>query len=176
MTDPSGAVPTEQEISQTAAVLHRLQPGFLPLELFLEVTRLCATPIVELVPLRHKQGATEVLLFRRPADDPNWPNQLHTPGTVIRATDVGNGLAAPFARLYGDELCVKPSAEPVHAKTTLHTFNRGTEFAAVFYIDLADTTVPGAVWYPAGSLPEDLVATQRGFIAAAVDSFEKRRA
>ncbi len=175
MTSPSDGAPSEQEISQAAAVLNRLQPGFLPQELFMAVTRLCAVPILELVPLRRNNGKTEVLLLQRPADDPIWPSQLHTPGTFILSTDIGEGLTKPLTRLYDKELGIKPSIQPVFVDTILHKQARGTEFAAVHYIDLTGVSVPAGSWHTADVLPESIITTQRGFIAEAVKLFEKRQ-
>jgi len=175
MSGSSASAPSEQEISLAATVLRRLEPGFLPVELFLEITRLCAMPIIELVPLRKHNGQTEVLLFRRAADDPNWPNALHTPGTVVRATDVSDGFSVPLSRLYSEELLTQPENEPVFVDVKLHRSNRGTEFAAVLYVDLTGTVAPTGEWRPSEQLPEDLVASQRTFIDKAVELFEKEQ-
>ena len=164
--------PTPEEINQAANVLSRLTPGFLPKPIFLETARLCTTPIVELVPVRNNNGTTEVLLFKRDDDDPTWPGQLHTPGTVVRATDEGDGFHKPFQRLYADELQFQPEPTPRLVTQTLHKVARGTELATIFYVDLTNSEPPVGKWYPADELPDSLVETQRGFIAEAVKAFK----
>lgn len=170
----AGKSPGQEEIQEAAQVLARLNPGFLPKEIFEEVTRLCATPILELVPLRKNEnsGQVEVLLLKRSANDPVWPGQLHTPGTVVRATDVGDALEVPLERLYGSELQLQASADPVFVEIKLHKVARGTELATIMYVDLSNKDVSVGTWYPSNFLPENLVTTQRDFIIKAVNIFQ----
>jgi hypothetical protein len=168
--------PTDEEISQAASILRRLSPGSLPLDIFLETARLTTTPIIELVPLRTNDGKTEVLLFKRAEDDPTWPGQFHTPGTVIRSTDASTGIQAPLSRIYIDALQVKPDSQPRYVTSLLHKVARGSEMATVFYIDMSEADSTQGVWYPADQLPDSIVATQLGFIADAVAMFEGEKA
>lgn len=167
--------PSQDEIEHAASVLARLQPGFLPKELFGEVTRLWTTSIVEVVPVRHGHNGPEVLLFERPADDPNWPGQLHTPGTVVRPTDVSDdgGIAKPLQRIYESELGFQPQNPPSLVGNLLHQVHRGTEAATVLYVDLTGTETSSGTWHDAHSLPANIVDTQKDFINNAVDAFER---
>src|SRR5207248_4789571 len=74
--------------------LSKLQPGRLPLDVFLEVARLTVTPVIEIVPICRQDGILRVLLMKRSDDDPIWAGLWHTPGTVIRAFDetLGDGI------------------------------------------------------------------------------------
>jgi hypothetical protein len=164
----------ETEEAQTiASLLSKLQPGFLPKEVFYEVTRLVVTPIVEVVPLRKgASGKTEVLLTKREEDDPNWPGMLHTPGTVVLATDEENSYESAFQRI-ANELGDVNTARPQFVNNTLHKGNRGMESALVFYSEVLGEPSVGS-FYPADNLPESIVDTQVPFIEEAVRSFEAR--
>ncbi len=167
--------PTEKEISDAASVLSRLDPGFLPKEIFFETTRLTVTPIIEVVPVRHSNNRTEVLLMVRPDDDPNWPGMLHTPGTVLRSTDVSHGFKGALNRIYDDELGFRPEKNPIQATVNFHTVTRGAELATVFYLDLGNDTTPRGHWFDAHNLPDSIVDTQIEFINSAVGAFEEDR-
>jgi hypothetical protein len=113
-------------IEQTASMLSKFEPGFLPYPVFEQIARLVALPIVEFIPLRLKDNKVEVLLIDRDKDDPYWPNMLHTPGTVIRSTDLNqkhiNWLA--FERILGDELNDTKISSPHYVGSILHQSNR----------------------------------------------------
>ncbi len=167
---------SDEEIRQAAAVLSKLPAGYLPKEIFLEVTRLCVTPIAEVVPLRQSSsGTTEVLLLQRPDDDPNWPSMLHTPGTVIRATDIDKGIEGSLERIIDSEIGVRTEKKPILVGLEFHQVARGPEMAQVYAIDLTGDKVTNGVWYSVDNLPPNIVDTQLGFIARAIDSYENRQ-
>lgn len=99
---------------QLAALLSSMEPGFLPYDIFVQIARLVVLSIIEFVPLRkNKNGNIEVLLLSRGMDDPIWPGELHTPGTVVRPTDTQGGMYLAFERILDDELKgAKVSAPP----------------------------------------------------------------
>ncbi len=112
------APPSPEEIKQASDILARLDPGRLPLDIFIEVARLTVTPIIEVVPLRkNKDGKTEVLLTERDASDSIWAGMLHTPGTVIRANDSDSNNLDAFQRI----LALAPYLALLGAKLTLQT-------------------------------------------------------
>jgi hypothetical protein len=165
--------PSSEEIKQAAEVLSRLQPGTLPKELFYEFTRLWVTSIIEVVPCRrNSQDQTEVLLLQRPDDDPNWPGMYHTPGTVVRPTDVQDGIETALNRIFSDELNL---AQPVPTQLVdieFHQVSRGPEMAQVYTSDLTGLDIDHGTWCPADQLPDTIVDTQRDFIHTAVSSFQ----
>jgi hypothetical protein len=166
------AEPTQAEIHQAASILARLGPGFLPFDIFSQVARLCVMPILELVPLRRNHaGQLEILLFKRPGNDPHWANGLHTPGTVIRATDVGHELDAALIRLYDEDLTFRPKVEPIFVGTMFYKAARGSEFSTISYIDLSGMETPAGTWHLYDQLPGDAIPIQRDFIARAVQMF-----
>lgn len=168
--------PSHEELSMAADVIARLpKNGLWPKELFYAVAERVVMPIVEIVPLRRVDNSTEVLLLKRPDDDPNWPGQLHTPGTVLRTTDLdGGGMQSAFDRIAQDELHMSLPTEPQLVGYDFHPVDRGPEMATVFSLDLSGVEDVTGAWYGAEALPQNVVGTQREFIARAVQSFEGR--
>lgn len=166
--------PTAEEITAAAAVLKKLKPGFLPKEIFLEITRLTTTSIVEIVPLRRGSVGIEILLLPRDADDPTWPSMLHTPGTVILATDVEEGISKPLSRIATEELGMDELPKKIDFVTyAFHHSGRGAESSLVFCADLTSQNPPRGAWYPVTELPNNLVSTQTDLINDCVNYFTK---
>jgi len=157
---------TDDEIQQATDLLKKLEPGFLPYPVFEQVARLVALPILELVPYRMANGQLEILLLERPANDRFWPNALHTPGTVIRASDLNaqtHGLEAAFTRLVRDELGDVRLGAPQFVASLLHESKRGTEQAQVYCAELLEEPKVGKL-FAVSELPENLIAQQHDFI------------
>lgn len=169
-------VVTDEEVKQTTELLKKLEPGFLPYPLFEQVARLVALPTVEFVPLRKNNNVTEVLLIARVTDDPLWPGMLHTPGTVIRATDFHGtnaaGIWLPFERLLKDELKDTKLSEPNYVGSLLQKSKRGVEQAQLYWVEVLDQPVVGE-FYAVDSLPDSLIEAQRTFIAEAARHFDR---
>jgi hypothetical protein len=153
--------------NETALRLAELEPGALPLPVFLEVARLTVTPVVEFMPLRTSPRGVEVLLLEREESDPVWGGLLHTPGTVVRASDSEGSFTDASARLVDGELAgTRLAGEPVFVETLLHRVRRGTELAHVYYVEVAGSPARG-VFEQVASLPERVVESQRAFIVRA---------
>jgi hypothetical protein len=168
--------PTSEEIAAAARTLSRLRPGFLPLPIFLETTRLTVSSIVEVVPLRKRGDSVQVLLTKRDDDDPNWPGMLHTPGTVVRPTDEEGSYASAFGRILGGELAsVELAGEPQYVNSILHKVKRGMEDAKVFFVEVNGEPTTGT-FHDVTSLPENIVDTQIGFIQMAAEKFAESQA
>jgi len=168
---------TEDEIFQTADLLGKLEPGFLPLPIFEQVARLVALPVLELVPFRWHGDAVEVLLIQRSSDDPLWPGMWHTPGTVVRATDLYTDDGkdwAPFNRLMHDELKETPIGKPRFVASLLHQSKRGVEQAQVYWVEVLGEAHTGQ-FFPLPNLPDNLIASQRKFIEEAITSFKHHK-
>lgn len=160
--------PTGPEIDLAAAVLARLAPGFLPLPVFLQVARLSVTPVIEVVPVRRgPDGRVQVLLLQRPPEGAHWAGMVHTPGTVVRASDTDPGFADAFDRILGGEMAGVACGPPRFVRTVFHRVRRGVELAQVFRVEVLEEPTVGR-FCDADGLPENLVDTQREFIAAAV--------
>lgn len=164
-------VETKDKIHELTTLLAELQPGFYPEPLFLEFCRLTASPIVEVVPLRKNGEAVEVLLLERRADDPVFAGQVHTPGTVIRPDDTLGSFNDAFQRLLAGELHGVATTEPVFVTNILHDVGRGTEASHIHWVKVLGEPAVGQ-WYPADSLPDNLVRGQLDFIPLAVEHFK----
>lgn len=166
----------KENIQRVADLLKQLEPGFLPYPIFEQIARLVTLPIIEVIPLRWKQGKVEVLLLERPADDPFWPKMLHTPGTVIRATDLhrpeaDNQLA--FDRIAHDELDDTEIGQPNYVGSLFHKSKRGTEQAQLYWVEVVDEPKIGR-FYSVDALPASLIDSQVTFINAAAIDFERK--
>lgn len=166
--------PTAKEIQTAARVLSKLEPGFLPRPIFEQVTRLNVTPIIELVPLRKGANYIEVLLLKRADDDPSWPGMLHTPGTVLRSTDIKSGIEGALERIFTEELGVSPISHPIFYDTVFHKVKRGSELASVYYVDMDSAEVAAGQWYRVDNLPDSIVDTQIKFIKTCARDFLER--
>lgn len=163
---------TDEEIATAKNMLTKLEPGFLPFDIFMEVSRLVTLSIVEIVPLRKREGIIEVLLTKRDADDPFWPNMLHTPGVVVRPTDEEGSYVSAFRRILDDELAlVGLNGTPQYVQSTLHKSRRCMEDAKIFYVEVTGQPMTGT-FYDAMNLPETIIDSQIDFIQAAVHRFQ----
>lgn len=80
---------SSSEIHDIAEKLKKLQPGFIPFELFCQFNRLKVTVTIEVVPLcLDPHGDINVVLFNRGPNDAWWPNLYHTPGTCLLDGDI----------------------------------------------------------------------------------------
>lgn len=164
------------DIKATTELLQKLEPGFLPYPIFSQIARLVVLPILEVIPLRLVEGRVEVLLIKREADDELWPGALHTPGTVIRATDTTNSQSLiPFARILHDELKDTPVGTPHYLGSIFHESKRGSEQAQLYWVEVTGEPKTGA-FYDVDALPDDLIASQLDFISKAAISFRAGRA
>lgn len=164
----------ENEISQTTDLLKKLEPGFQPYPIFEQIARLIALPVVELIPLRLHDGAVQVLLIQRAPDDPYWPNLWHTPGTIVRATDLPNGQGTnwpAFERLFHDELKGTKVGDPQFVGSLLHKSKRGVEQAQIYWVEVKDEP-PVGTFYPIDSLPLSVIESQKAFIQEAARNFQ----
>jgi hypothetical protein len=164
----------ESDIDETARLLAKLKPGFVPYPIFEQLARIMALPVVEFIPLRiGPSGAVEVLLIERDADDPFWPGMLHTPGTIVRATDAHTGEQddwQAFQRIFHDELLDTEVSVPQYVGSIFHESKRGAEQAQLYWIEVTGEPKVGAL-YPVDALPEQLIASQIAFIGQAASMF-----
>jgi hypothetical protein len=163
-----------EQIVHTAQLLHQLQPGWMPWDIFKEVARITVTSVIELVPLHRGKTGLEVLMTRRPVDDVFWPNQWHTPGTILRATDTGLTLASAFNRLFTEELQdTTRVGKPTFIDTLFCTNVRGTTLALVHWVELSANAPHVGQYFPITQLPNDRVQGQEILIEMAVKHFQQ---
>lgn len=163
------------EQKQLVLLLKKLEAGFLPYDVFVQISRLVVLSIIEFVPMRfNKNNELELLLLSRGEDDPIWPGILHTPGTVIRPTDTEGKIYVAFERILQDELCGTIVSSPHYVGSNLHKSKRGMEQAQIYWVEVLGTAKVGT-FYPLDSLPPTLMNSQRAFINLAAKSFLKTR-
>lgn len=160
---------SDEEISQVASLLSRFEPGFLPLPIFLEITRLTVASIVELVPLSLNNGKVEVFLIQREDSDQLWPGEWHNPGTVVRATDTPGSYTDALQRIFRDELNTQYH-EPTFVAPLLHKTRRGSESARIYWVEL-DQTPPAGQYFPINALPADTIQSHRKVAELAAHNF-----
>lgn len=161
-----------EEITRVAHELSKLEPGFLPLPIFLEVSRLTVTPILELVPLAIIDNKVNILMYKRSSNDPVWPDMLHTPGTVIRASDKKGSFEDPINRIVHEEMIgIKLLSKPIFYKHYFHMTKRGMQLALAYWVEV-DGNFNSDMFYDAHELPKNTVDTQLKFINDALKAFE----
>lgn len=163
---------SSKEISMAVNILKKIDPGFLPLELFIEFARLYVTPIIEIVPIRiDRRGEIRIILLKRDKSDPIWPGQLHTPGTVLRTSDKNGNLNDAFLRILKNELKLNKNIDPsklIFVDYIYHEVLRGKELALVFLFEYSNKPAR-CKEYNAEKLPANLVTTQIDFIKKVID-------
>jgi hypothetical protein len=161
---------SKTEIEQLTQLLKKLEPGFLPLDVFMQIARLTVLSIIEFVPMRMNDGKVEVLLLSREADDPLWPNELHVPGTVIRPTDTEGNIYKAFERILNDELKGTESSSPHYVGSNLHPSKRGMEQAQIYWVEVTGEPTIGQ-FHVVDELPSNVIESQLNFIKLAAKSF-----
>ena len=162
---------TPEEISALTALLAKLQPGLLPLPVFLEIARINVLSIVEIVPLRMHEGKVQILLLQRGADDKHWPSMMHFPGVVVLANDELGSYLSAFRRIVHNELAdVELAGSPHYFQTYFRKTRRGAENSTVFYVEVAGEPTVGQ-FYDINALPANLVPDEAGVIQGAARAF-----
>jgi hypothetical protein len=152
-------------------MLSDLNVGLLPFDVFLQVARLVVLPNIEIVPLRVVGAQVQVLLLPRDADDPFWPNMLHTPGSIIRADDSAFNDATE--RIKG-ELGGTKTSDPVFVANMLNQNNRGKESSQIFWAEVEEEPKVGN-FYDSDNLPDNLIPSQRVFITKAIENYRSAK-
>lgn len=163
---------TDKENLQLINLLRKCEPGNLSPDVFEEIARLAVYPAVELIPLRRRGDRTEVLLYERPQDDIRWPSMLHTPGTILRPTDVA--ISDATSRLYNDELIGLSTNEPISIGYHMSLNDRGRCILLEYIVEVKTENPEVGVFYDVDKLPDSLIVDQIESIRRAVTIFNKR--
>ncbi|MBI4092481.1 MAG: NUDIX hydrolase [Candidatus Kerfeldbacteria bacterium] len=149
---------TPKQISTCAKLLEQLEPGFLPFEIFSQISRLVRLPVVNVIPVRQEASRIQIGLIKRENDDPWWPGRWHLPGTVILSTDTMNGA---IQRLLKEEIVVTSSDQPVfHTIVVQHT-KRGAGLVLVYSVRNCVLPETSPIhWFSVDDLPEQLVESE----------------
>lgn len=152
------------------SLLNRSTPGDLPPDVFEAVGRIAVYPAIEFIPLRKVDGRIEVLLFQRPVDDIVWPSMWHTPGTILRPTDVRYEDA--FARLINDELAGTEINPPIFMGAELSSNARGRCLLLEHLVVIKGEPRAGR-FFPVDGLPASFIGDQRASLDRAIDKFRQ---
>ncbi len=155
----------------TLAELKGIGIGLLPEELFLELARLTVLAGVEVVCLRRGDAGIEVLLTQRAQTDPFWAGQWHSPGSIVRPTDVAGSYDSAFARILSGELGLVEWLEPVFVGTYFWHAKRGSAVSLVHWLDVTETTMPVGAFFPVTALPENTIVDMDKVIVMAANAY-----
>lgn len=170
---------TDAEIKEIAEKLKKLEPGFIPFDLFYQFNRLKVTITIEVVPLCFdSKGNVNVVLFNRGPDDAWWPNLYHTPGTCLLDSDIPKedewGLPTrAFERLKNGELKgIKLINNPIFIGNLSHQVRRGPESVHV-YIQEVDYESAKPYLFQISNLPENILDHQINMIKKCASIFKE---
>jgi len=156
--------------TQIATMLDDYKPGYLPEPLFISIARLAVLTAIEFIPLRKGQGDTiEVLVFERPATDPIWPSMLHTPGTILLATD--NSFEDGFKRLFNDELATDELIVPIFSGINMIHHKRGAGVTIEYILNI-NKEYNGGKFYDVQDLPANFIVEQIDLVRRAAEKFK----
>ena len=159
---------TGPETQSLINLFKKIQPGYLPFEIFAQLARVVATPIIEIMPFRQNHK-TEILLTRRASDDNFWPGLWHVPGTIVRGSDVD--LNEAFDRVLIKELRGVKTTKPVLVQSALRKSERGRESAQIFWVEVEDEPDVGQ-FFDVEALPDDIIQIQLEFIKTAAEAYK----
>lgn len=164
---------SEQESKQLVELLNKLEPGFLPFEIFYSIIRLLVTPTFLIVPLFEDNGVLKVQLLDRESNDPHWAGQVALPGKILLSTD--ENLEAVTQRLIQSEI---PSAKFKTAPTFCgHVFEkipRGKEISLINYVLLSEPPAEGKL-YDVENLPDNIIETEIKRVIMAVEHYKRTK-
>ncbi len=93
---------------KVVSILKKWRGGVLSDELFATVSGMSPQLSVIIVVYRKNDKNKEILLLKRPNDDPVWPGMLNLPGKMVRNSDFDKDCATPaesaLERVQEDEL------------------------------------------------------------------------
>lgn len=136
---------TELEISQTVSNLSKLKPGFLPYEIFKQICRLTTASTVVLLLFANIENEKKVLMIPRDLDDEFWPGIYHTPGGILRSTDVN--IETALNRILNVELNeMNLDNPPEFFKFYFKPTKRGRELTLAYRANLTGTEYPGKLF------------------------------
>src|SRR3989344_3481576 len=144
-----------------------------------------ALTAIETVFLRRNAiSGVEILLIQRPPTDAHYPNEWHSPGTMLRATDfqeetvtgkdipAHDGFKKAFDRLAQSELGIGFKTKPRQVRSIFHFTPRGSEIALIFLCELEGEPKAGR-FFAVDHLPKNLIEHHHRIIEAAMDGLRR---
>jgi hypothetical protein len=139
-----------KEVLQALATINPCQ-GFSP-ELYNALARLVPSVAIEAVLLRRHGGEIQVYMTRRSPNDTAYPNQVHSPGSILRAGELYEDV---LARLSEREF----HAPIIHYDYVGEIFmeeERGWFNNRVLLVQVPRKPI-GGEWFSVDALPDDVV-------------------
>jgi len=173
-------------LEQVLAFMDTVEPGKFDYDLFLKLAKRLTQATIELVPLRtNESGQTEVLLTRRPPNDP-WGYEWHVPGTILLAGDEvthPKDYSQAFGRLLGEngelKSGVQAVGDPVEVATERRITRRGPELSVLHYVRVVGEPVVGSFFamdgFPGNVPGRGVIEHHADFIPRVVARYEADR-
>ncbi|MFA4872172.1 MAG: hypothetical protein WC610_03925 [Patescibacteria group bacterium] len=167
----SGLIPEEEQL--LINLLGKVTPKNMTAGVFNAVAKIFRLPAIELVCLRLGASArTEVLLSQRPADDPIFPGQWHTSGTIARLSD-----ASPFdslKRLAKKELGITLDLSALSFTGICYSnHNRGGEIHIIYVYVFYGNAPDNHQFFPIDNLPQPFMEHHHAIIKLTMERFQK---
>ncbi|MBU4380853.1 hypothetical protein L6255_03710 [Candidatus Parcubacteria bacterium] len=163
---------SETEEKKLVSLLDKVGPK-MPTPVYNAVAAKFVLVAIETVILRRKQGKVEVFLAKRPPTDAYYPNMLHSPGTILRASDRPGSYQDAFERVQKNELGVNFVFPPEFVGSYYFHTSRGPENSLVFLCEVEKEPKTGK-FYDVRNLPENLLPHHYIVIAKVLDYYKKQ--
>lgn len=145
-------------------------PSPLPDPVFQAVSQLFVGVAYELIILRKNGETIEVLLTKRPDNDPHWPGEWHYPGTMHLPGDQREGDA--LTRLMTNEVPGGLQGTPTFIGKLLVRSKRGPAMQHL-YLGRPDSQLSEhGTFFDVMNLPEPFIDVQRAGLAMVVEAFK----
>jgi hypothetical protein len=160
---------TEADTSLLVDLLERL-PSPMPYLAFRTLCKRMPSAACELIVLRRRGLAIEVLLTKRPQNDPDWPGAWHYTGSVIRDTDTC--FEDTIQRIVEMEIRGNLQEIPKCVGDILTSFKRGLTLQRI-YVGILDESIPHqGSFFDIKGLPKPFIEEQLPGLEIAVKAFE----
>ncbi|MCH8049745.1 hypothetical protein IH979_03505 [Patescibacteria group bacterium] len=137
---------------------HIKKTGIVPAYYFHRFARVYPQAAYELIIFRKSDRGLEVFLKKRPQDDPEWPNEWHFSGTIVRNDDKDEAIWKRLAREHNLE---EFSGQPRFAYNEITKNKRCTTLHAIYYLVLDQSyELPAGKIFPVTDLPSPMLEHQ----------------
>lgn len=161
---------TDVDTALLVDLLERL-PSPMPYPAFRALCKRMPSSACELIVLRRRGLAIEVLLTQRPENDPDWPGAWHYTGSVIRDTDTC--FEDALHRIMKTEIRGYLQELPKYIGDILTSFKRGLILQRI-YVGVLDEYYPHeGQFFNIKDLPQPFIDEQLPGLAIAVKAFEQ---
>ncbi len=132
---------------------HRLPEWY-----FFAFERLALISAFELLVTKHTDLGEEILLIKRPANDPVWPNMWHFPGTVLRLYDEKDIV---FKRLAEELGIAGLPSQPKLFDTLIESNERGRHLHVFYRLEVSiNQDFSTGQFFPVNNLPSEMIVSQ----------------